>query len=833
MIGLAPLPVEPTLRGKDGLFEILQILSHKQCKHERLQVASTGGPGKEEVMMFGKKVLLLAATILAVSLWGCSSDFDAENNPVAGGTGTPVVDASSIGAGNCIGCHEDADLSTIDSPQIVTDYLAGGHVIHPAPTDPALTIIDAASPPECLVCHDPIGDGRSLESFIAPDGDYAPTPSAAIPLAGLAAVTCEACHGAGGDHAVNAAGLPVPYATPDYDRCGQCHNAALIKNNVHPAEGDNILEDYTASKHFSGASRNQAVCVKCHTDEGARLYKSIDTATDLANTLPVTATNKIQCRTCHDSHNNGRLLEADTLADPDPTRQASAEYNTCTNCHQRHDAQIGATITQVGAATDGASGDLIIHAASWDRVISSTHRDDPATPDFIEGYVIDPTNERACRDCHNVHGADATINKQWAASGHGGHLRTAKEAAAAVAAATPILQVAAVRAAGADGADNSLAHYDWDDTGGWNGSARGGCQMCHTATGAKNFLTDPVNYDLTGVGNNFSHLAGWVDGVSSSGQNELLYCWACHSDNSGNLRNPGAIAIRSYTVNEVNPTLPDLGKSNVCLNCHGGRGNFDSIVAAVALADADPADTINRSSRFAGHHAPAAAVLLSSVTHFGYEFAGQDYTDRSFFRHDRIGTDVSGDADAARFAGAIALVGTDTGSCVACHMAEANHTYAVVAKDVDGNVTAINNQALCDTCHDDMSPAIIDEESAGYQNASLLLKDYLANALTNYLNLDIATTSNNNYRTVPLDAYGAFQNAKLAAEEPGAFAHNRFYVKRLIFDSLDWLDNGVLDGTININSATYPAAAAWLGAAEAADPTATPPIGAAGDATRP
>ncbi|HSH69043.1 MAG TPA: hypothetical protein VK997_03930, partial [Deferrisomatales bacterium] len=29
--------------------------------------------------------------------------------------------------------------------------------------------------------------------------------------------------------------------------------------------------------------------------------------------------------------------------------------------------------------------------------------------------------------------------------------------------------------------------------------------------------------------------------------------------------------------------------------------------------------------------------------------------------------------------------------------------------------------------------------------------------------------------------------------DPGGFAHNRYYVKRLIYDSIDWLDNNILD----------------------------------------
>jgi|GEM_PF-4101983 len=42
----------------------------------------------------------------------------------------------------------------------------------------------------------------------------------------------------------------------------------------------------------------------------------------------------------------------------------------------------------------------------------------------------------------------------------------------------------------------------------------------------------------------------------------------------------------------------------------------------------------------------------------------------------------------------------------------------------------------------------------------------------------------------------------------GAYAHNRIYARRLIFDTIDWLDNGVFDGRIDLSK--YPKAAAWI-----------------------
>ena len=55
---------------------------------------------------------------------------------------------------------------------------------------------------------------------------------------------------------------------------------------------------------------------------------------------------------------------------------------------------------------------------------------------------------------------------------------------------------------------------------------------------------------------------------------------------------------------------------------------------------------------------------------------------------------------------------------------------------------------------------------------------------------------------------GAAFNINLLHHEPGAYVHNRLYVKLLIFDSIDWLDNNVLDRTINLSA--FPEAARYL-----------------------
>jgi hypothetical protein len=43
---------------------------------------------------------------------------------------------------------------------------------------------------------------------------------------------------------------------------------------------------------------------------------------------------------------------------------------------------------------------------------------------------------------------------------------------------------------------------------------------------------------------------------------------------------------------------------------------------------------------------------------------------------------------------------------------------------------------------------------------------------------------------------GAVYNFFMMYYDPGAFAHNRNYAKRLIFDSMDWLDDGKLNKSV-------------------------------------
>ena len=97
-------------------------------------------------------------------------------------------------------------------------------------------------------------------------------------------------------------------------------------------------------------------------------------------------------------------------------------------------------------------------------------------------------SDRVCRDCHNVHAAGSTIatiadetinniNKQWANSGHAGHIAKLKEAVADKTDPQNILDEAVTG-----------SPFDFFNFASFAG---GFCSRCHTATGARNYLDDP------------------------------------------------------------------------------------------------------------------------------------------------------------------------------------------------------------------------------------------------------------------------------------------------------------------------------------------------------
>ena len=631
--------------------------------------------------------------------------------------------------------------------------------------------------------------------------------------------------------------------------CEGCHNAA------GSVPGKAVAEWKTGA-HGTASGKTTGTCQRCHATEGSIAgatagwtgsYTAVlkpYTSNVWRNNKPAASTNGISCVACHNPH--GLLREINTIVagnvvgwDPNQNGKNNDQFDVCTGCHTIQD--------NAGAQTD------MYHEASSisvTRMIADSHYDNPATvghttgtapntiAGLVEGYVIRTQSANPCADCHNLHSADLTVQEAWAKSAHSGKIATKKDTAARAQsivwfnatyptnAAVPVdsaddtatvgtstrsvleffqrdaAGVAFYKTVGAtdDAEGNAWTHYNWDQT-----TSRGACQRCHTATGIANFLTNPAAYDATGNGNDFSHLSGWTKAAGSP-QNELIYCWGCHSDSqTGTLRNPGAITENYAAATAGAPVAtvvyPDLGKSNVCMGCHLGR--------EIGQTVANDTDADGTRGFVNSHYLAAGAIVFGEA---GYEFAGKTYT-KTFQGH------------------AAAGASDGKGPCVTCHMTSTEaHAFEVVTKDATGAVTGIATTS-CNSCHGDMNAAWLEERKEAYHaalenlNIALQSKGIYFQARNPYFFVGPGATDPS-YTTwaapYGFDAWknvmGAAFNYNLLEHDPGSYAHNRSYALQLIADSIDFIADGVVDnaGVVTIDVAGVPTATDLLAPVKAA-----------------
>jgi hypothetical protein len=453
------------------------------------------------------------------------------------------------------------------------------------------------------------------------------------------------------------------------------------------------------------------------------------------------------CIVCHG--NNVAFVLADWT-----TSIHNTEGVGCENCHGNGGAHRG--VGPIPYPSPSLEGQCAV--CHTDEASLARHAgDDPATATVVEGYVMRDVEPEGCRDCHgDAHDVVAGgINEQWAQSGHAGRIAT-----------------------DAPDTETVWGYYDWDS------ASRASCARCHTTTGIMNFLNAPGTY--AAANNDFSHL--------EEGQNELLYCWGCHSNTgTGELRNPGAIteAYAGYPTGSPAVTVgyPDSGKSNVCMGCHLGR-EVGGVIAA-STGDFSNLSFIN------SHYLAAGGMIYGEA---GYEFASMDYTGwedgQKYGRHGNVARDEFG----------------EDGPCVTCHMTSAEpHKFEVVQKDAAGVITAVATTA-CDSCHGNMNAAWLEERKETFHealealNQALLAKGIEFKPSHPYFYVPGTTTAFKNWEGVypgkGKDVMGAAFNYNLLEHDPGAYAHNRPYALKLIVDSIDFLADGLIDGngTFTINA---------------------------------
>ena len=478
--------------------------------------------------------------------------------------------------------------------------------------------------------------------------------------------------------------------------------------------------------------------------------------------------------------------------------EPSADHpNTCSNCH-------GGGLYQVTQNPDAAGKCGKCHGLSFPNDLmvlkSPKHFGNMTASLANSGYrasYMSSNYQGNCRKCHNPHDPSTALQKgsDWAASGHGDVLK-------------------------------GRTNYDFKTRGTYepvNLSFQYYCARCHTTTGFINYVKSGLTDQRPFAGPGFAVVqnipvrvapgaAQPADTPSPDKTKEVTGCDACHDDNGQaygfKVRAvPAARVYYNFSSANSSPTVklnnnavyyPDGGKSNVCLPCHVGRGIGSMVLDALAAG-----------MDFANTNSPGAHDRAAGATLFqrgGYEFAGRSYAS-SDLQHDKVGI--------GNFKG----TGT-SGPCVTCHMkSDHSHSFLPATESASGAISSITSQA-CAQCHDgvvapSLTAASLQASKDGFAAALAML-----NVLKNDPSLAVdplnpvrskvrpLANKNSNYDAAfpggGANTMGAFFNASLLQNETGVFSHNSLYAKRLVYDSIDWLNNGALDNDVEaaINAAT-------------------------------
>jgi len=443
------------------------------------------------------------------------------------------------------------------------------------------------------------------------------------------------------------------------------------------------------------------------------------------------------------------------------------------------------------------------------------------TSGMFKARYVTKNYEKSCSSCHNPHDTTSRINtlRQWARSGKGNV--------------------------------SALPWIDYDFREPTRGTSTSGatpansfgadCVRCHTATGHINYL---ANKSIAPFG-----------GSSKTEGKEVLACNTCHIDYSYARRKVAQVTAfynKSTTGKmriRIASTYPNIGDSNLCLNCHVGR-EIGMIIKELANPVLTPNKVIAPDGAYDFSNAPFenSHYLTAGATIFktsGFEFYSSNYYENpSFYAHDKIGV--------ANFNNT-----GNAGSCITCHMSPANHTFLPVVKNKNGNITDLTSMTCNNLlCHSgSMNVTEIEHQKELFNAAMDVLKEMLREKLNAhfsgthpyfftapydplYLNSYSGVTAcsknlpvknwQNNGSSSFLGVYdtatsvgscvsstlmagtsgtgpnnmGAAFNYNVLYHDFGAFAHNRFYARRLIYDSISWLyDNDIR--TTNSQSQGY------------------------------
>ena len=532
--------------------------------------------------------------------------------------------------------------------------------------------------------------------------------------------------------------------------CGTCHNnSPHLPDPANAGVNNGVNATYCATCHGVSAqpvpelsAAHSLACSGCHGNVAHTPHIATGGVNASycgschgvsANPIPaLSAGHSTQCSACHGSSEHNPHTTDGIAAKP------------CLDCHNKPNqahyfeigtAQLGNLCSTCHSGTNHdpqlKSGVVPAHFNGYTSYLN---------PGYAAAYVTPATE---CSDCHKAGDATtaedlamARYREEWGASPHGDIKNP------------PYLNSANAnwKASGVAGVKVSQAYAPND------------CQRCHTSRGYVLFFNTSSITPLATADARYS---------------EPITCNGCHNADFS----PAIVSARTGYYNYssaatgklmVSASFPDSKTSNICIGCHTGRESGDTVKAmAAATVHRSYSSSFWNNVDFVSSHWLTAGGQVFGVT--GYDYPGQNYSNT--VDHSQVGSD-------------------QRGPCVTCHMPNKSHTRYPWA----------SGYGQCTSCHDTgMDSTVVAAKTANFNAAlqalgrALTLKGFAPNVVGGVLTSPYFTQKNwGNKDTGPANMGAAF-NYNLLMHDPGAFAHNPTYAKRLVRDSLDYLTYGSVD----------------------------------------
>jgi hypothetical protein len=272
-------------------------------------------------------------------------------------------------------------------------------------------------------------------------------------------------------------------------------------------------------------------------------------------------------------------------------------------------------------------------------------------------------------------------------------------------------------------------------------------------------------------------------------------CVDCHAVHVGH---PNSCNTCHNGQTSSDPTSVPL--RNRCMTCHLGNVSGDSIKNEAG--DFSAMTFINSASL------PGGWTIYRKIG-FSFYTSTAKYANPANYLHYMIGV------------GNTRGTGTSD-TCITCHIGQASEPKRHLPLPVDRSGNLLST--VCGNCHGSgetnmppvMSTQNLKNEKGDYEAALAVLAKVLKDrgfsyteVYPNFTNTDWATDSGttggfgnavvpgSGGMTAGKYTMGAAFNFNLLWHDYGAYAHNRYYAKRLIYDSIDWVVNkGTMKGTI-------------------------------------